>query len=115
MSLGWFAIAVLGVWRVTHLLVAEDGPGDLVVRFRAAAGEGFWGALLDCVYCASVWIAVPFAIGIGNTWGERALCWPALSAAAILIERMTSRDSPAPALYVEHTDALEDHHVLLRK
>src|SRR4051794_36198062 len=109
MSLEWLAIAVLGVWRVTHLLVAEDGPGDLVVRLRTVVGDGFWGALLDCFYCASVWVAAPFAMGIGRTWGERVLIWPALSAAAILIERVTSRDPHGPALYVEHLDGREDH------
>ena len=50
MSLTWFSIAVFGVWRVTHLLAAEDGPCDVVVRLRSAAGSGFGGKLLDCFY-----------------------------------------------------------------
>ena len=29
-----FVLAVLATWRVTHLLASEDGPGDVVVRFR---------------------------------------------------------------------------------
>ncbi len=91
MSLAWFPIAVLGVWRITHLLAAEDGPGDLVVRLRRAAGHGFWGALLDCFYCLSLWVAMPFAIATGAGALERALLWPALSAGAILLERLTSR------------------------
>jgi len=42
----WFALAALCVWRITHLLQAEDGPLDFVVRFRRRAGTGFWGKLL---------------------------------------------------------------------
>jgi len=101
MTLAWFPIAVLGVWRITHLLAAEDGPADLVARLRAAAGEGFLGKLLDCFYCLSLWVAVPFAMVIGGSWLERVLLWPALSGGAILAERLTTRPPP-PALYVEH-------------
>jgi uncharacterized protein DUF1360 len=91
MSLVWFPIAVLGVWRITHLLAAEDGPGDAVVRLRTAAGNGFWGTLLDCFYCLSLWVAAPFAVVTGGSMLERVLLWPALSAGAILLERVTSR------------------------
>ncbi len=83
-------IGVLVVWRVTHLLVAEDGPWDVVIRLRRRAGDGFWGALLDCFYCLSLWVAVPFALLLGEAWTERLLLWPALSAGAILLERVTS-------------------------
>jgi hypothetical protein len=94
----WFVIAALGVWRITHLLQAEDGPWDLVVRLRLRAGDTFWGKLLDCFYCLSLWIALPFAFGLGENWKERALLWPALSAAASLLERTTA---PATAAYLE--------------
>jgi hypothetical protein len=46
---------------LTHLFAAEDGPGDVVVRLRRAAGTGFWASLLDYCYCLSLWIAAPFA------------------------------------------------------
>ncbi len=83
-------LAVLCVWRVTHLLNAEDGPWDLVVRLRQRAGNGFWGKLLDCFYCLSLWVAAPLAIVLGSGAKERLLLWPALSAAAILLERLTA-------------------------
>jgi hypothetical protein len=88
----WLVLGVLGVWRVTHVLFAEDGPGDVVIRLRRKAGTGFWGKLLDCFYCLSVWIAAPFALMLGSGWKARLLLWPALSAGAILIERTTSRE-----------------------
>ena len=88
----WLLIGVLAVWRVTHLLHAEDGPWDLGIRLRKAAGEGFWAKLLDCFYCLSLWLAAPAALFIGSTWPERLLLWPALSAGAIIIERVTARE-----------------------
>jgi hypothetical protein len=45
---GRFVLAALATWRVTHLLVAEDGPADVVVRLRRRAGFGWAGDVLDC-------------------------------------------------------------------
>ena len=92
-------LGILGVWRITHLLNAEDGPGKVLVRFRMLAGSGFFGQLLDCFYCLSLWIAAPFAYFVGSEWKERLLLWPALSGAAILLERVTAK--PEPAIFKE--------------
>jgi hypothetical protein len=106
-----FLLGILSVWRITHLLHAEDGPWDVVVRLRRRAGAGFWGQLLDCFYCLSAWIAAPFAICLGEKLGERILLWPALSAGAILLERVTDRGhGQPPALFVEDR---EDENVML--
>lgn len=99
-------VAVLAVWRATHFFFAEDGPWDVGVRVRRLAGQGFFAKLLDCFYCLSVWIAAPVAWWIGNHWEERLLLWPALSAGAILLERLTEQRSliarpPPPALWQE--------------
>ena len=102
MDFYWLLLGVLCVWRLTHLLVAEDGPWHSVARLRAHAGSRFWGSLLDCFYCLSLWIAVPVALLIGETMVERAFLWPALSAAAIMLERATAPpEHTAPAAYVE--------------
>ena len=95
----WLVLGILGVWRVTHLLHAEDGPWDLVARLRRRAGTGFWGSLLDCFYCSSVWVAVPFALVVGDGVRMRLLLWPALSAGAVLLERSTARTDTARASY----------------
>ena len=108
-----FLLGTLAVWRITHLLQAEDGPWDVVVHLRRRAGTGFWGQLLDCFYCLSVWIAAPFAICLGKTWSRKVLLWLALSAGAILLERATDRThGEAPALYIEES---EDEYVLRQK
>jgi hypothetical protein len=89
----WLVLGVLGVWRFTHLLFAEDGPWAVAIWMRQRAGTGFWGSLLDCFYCLSLWTAAPFALLLGSGWKERLLLWPALSAGAILFERVTSGEA----------------------
>jgi hypothetical protein len=103
----WLILDVLIVWRITHLLQAEDGPWKLVVRLRRWAGEGFWGELLDCFYCLSLWIALPVAVLAGYGWKHRLALWPALSGAAILMERITAKNETMPqVLFTE--DSTED-------
>src|SRR5579871_2623969 len=102
----WLALGVLAVWRITHLLNAEDGPWQLLVRFRRWVGEGFWGELLDCFYCLSLWVAAPFALVLGDGIKDRLMLWPALSAGAILLERLTARTEKVaePAFYYEEPE-----------
>ena len=95
-SVGELAVAAAAVWRVTHAVHAEDGPWHALSRLRELAGNGAWGRSLDCFYCLSVWISVPFATGLGSTWKARLLLWPALSGMAILLERTTARSPPNP-------------------
>jgi hypothetical protein len=114
MSALWFVVAVLGVWRVTHLLAAEDGPGDLIVRLRSFAGDGAWGRVLDCFYCLSLWVAAPFAFALADLSWELPLLWLGLSGGAILLERVTNQQ-PLAARYVEHEDHGGPQRELLRK
>ena len=85
-----FVLGSLAVWRVTHLFSAEDGPFDLIVRLRRLAGSGVVGKLLDCFYCLSLWVAVPFALLLEDTLKQRVLLWLALSGAAGLLQRLSS-------------------------
>jgi hypothetical protein len=81
-----FVLAVLATWRLTHLLSSEDGPADLLFRFRKFLGPGLVGQMLDCFYCLSLWVAVPpsflFAL---HPW-DWLLTWLAISAGACLLE-----------------------------
>lgn len=97
-------VSALAIWRLTHLLQADDGPWNLMARLRFRAGTGFWGELLDCFYCLSLWIAAPFAVWLGTTAGERLLLWPALSAAAILLERATAPPESPTVSYFEEPE-----------
>jgi hypothetical protein len=109
-SLAALAVGVLCVWRVTHLLAAEDGPWQSVARLRRWAGGGMLGELMDCFYCLILWVAAPVAALLAEGWRTGVPLWLALSGGAILLERATDR--PAPALY--HEDP-EDPDELLRR
>jgi hypothetical protein len=104
---------ILAVWRVTHLLHAEDGPGQAVVQLRRRAGDGFWGEVLDCFYCLSVWVALPVALLLGGSWRERILLTAALSGGAILAERLTAPPKEMPMAAYEEDEEVRD--VLLRQ
>jgi hypothetical protein len=99
-----FILGLLGVWRITHLLHAEDGPGDIIVKLRRLAGDGVIGQAMDCFYCLSLWVAAPFALLIGGTWLERALLCPALSAGAIALNLALQRLKPTAPPVVRYAE-----------
>ena len=82
-----FFLCTLAVWRLSHLLACEDGPFDVVVRLRKRVGDGFFGGLMDCFYCLSVWIAAPFAWLLSNDVVTGVVVWLALSGAASLFSK----------------------------
>ena len=86
-----FCISVLAVWRITHLLSQEDGPFDLVIKMRKLFGQGFLGTLLDCFYCLSIWVAIPFVFIICDAWISRIITWFALSGAACLLFKFSEK------------------------
>ena len=102
MTVFLFVITALAVWRVTHLIGKEDGPFDVIFLIRKKAGAGFFGSLLDCFYCLSIWIALPPALWFGKGWLEKILFWLALSGAACLLEQATTKnESPGKPEYFE--------------
>lgn len=105
MRLYWLVVGVLVVWRATHLLHAEDGPWDLMARLREAAGTGFWGGVLGCFACLSLWISAPVAAFLGADLFERLMLWPAMSSGAILLLRATEPTLVTPpATYHEEPE-----------
>jgi hypothetical protein len=82
-----FVLAVLATWRVTHLLASEDGPADIIVRFRVLLGQSIVGKLMDCFNCLSLWIAALAALFVSRKPLEWLFCWLALSGGACLLDR----------------------------
>jgi hypothetical protein len=83
-----FVVAVFAAWRVAHLLAFEDGPFDSIVRLRTAAGR--FGAVLDCFYCLSLWVAAPLGAWVTTSplaWLCVAL---AISGGACVLHRLSS-------------------------
>lgn len=57
-----FVTYVLAVWRLSHMLVKEPGPGDVMANFRDFLVQTdwtpeWWAEASQCVSCASVWVA----------------------------------------------------------
>src|SRR5258708_3531419 len=84
-------VAVGGVSRMPDLRSKEDGPFGVIFRLRKLAGEGVWGELLDCFYCLSIWISLPFALWTGSSVPEKGLFWMAYSGLACLLEKVTEK------------------------
>ncbi|MDD5570941.1 MAG: hypothetical protein PHD97_07265 [Bacteroidales bacterium] len=89
----YFILGSISVWRITHLLNAEDGPFDLVFLFRRSILKfKFLSDLFSCFYCLSVWISVPFAFLIETEYKEIILLWLSFSGISIIIEKLTSKE-----------------------
>ena len=88
-----FLLCLLAVWRISHLLSQEDGPFDLVIKFRKLFGQGFFGNLLDCFYCLSMWVSIPFAVWLAADWKEGVVTWLALSGGACILFKLTQKNS----------------------
>lgn len=102
MNILYLILSVFAVWRITHLLNKEDGPFDIIFRIRKNAGDNFFGKMMDCFYCLSIWTALPFGLWLGTNWLEKFLTWLALSGAAALLEQATSgkhTDDETPTYY----------------
>lgn len=100
-----FLLAALAVWRLGHLVAEEDGPWQIITRLRRAAGLGFWGQLMDCFYCLSLWFAAPFCFWVAARGLDRFIVWLALSGAASLLYRATAR---GPRLLSLPTGEMQD-------
>jgi hypothetical protein len=103
-----FFLAALATWRVTHLLASEDGPADLIIRFRIRLGNTFAGKLMDCFNCISLWIAAPAALLVSRNPTEWPLIWLALSGAACLLERVVKEPAGAPPVWQPIEGGLDD-------
>jgi hypothetical protein len=103
-----FVVAVLATWRVTHLLAAEDGPADVIVRFRGLLGRSIFGTLMDCFNCLSIWIAAAAALYVTRRWLEWVMVWLAISGAACLLERRSERPELIEPAYL-HSQGESDH------
>lgn len=100
-----FVVLSLATWRLTSLVVKEDGPWDFLARLRhgvgvrynensTAFGLNVVGAAVACMWCASVWVGAAVCIlYLLSRTTTLILCLPlALSAAALIVERMARHE-----------------------
>ena len=84
-------VKALAVWRISNLLVDEDGPYDIARKIRAIANDKNQqlGAMLDCLWCTSVWVAL-FVTFIPYDWIVILMPF-ALSAGALYVNKLVKR------------------------
>lgn len=104
-------VAILATWRVTHLLTAEDGPLDAILRLRAMLGTSQAGKMMDCFQCLSLWVAAPFTFMVTHSLWAWVPVWLAISGAAGLLERL-GREPPEWKLQPPDFPENHDHDVL---
>lgn len=82
-----YLILTLAIWRVSNLLVNEDGPFQMLVKFRQGAVKVTH--LFDCLFCTSVWLGLIAAIGyyFFPFWVVAVALPFALSGGAIVVDR----------------------------
>lgn len=87
-----YLIILIVVWRLTHLISSEDGPFDLIIKLRKLLGNSFFGKLMDCFYCLSIWIGLIGACYVaGGNWEEIIILCFYYSGASILLEKITNK------------------------
>ena len=88
MTLLHFIILAFATWRLSSLLVNEDGPNRLLNSFREQVSD--WTGLLDCVFCTSVHVGI--ILGVAYWFYPVITFWImlpfALSGAAIMADRI---------------------------
>lgn len=87
-----YGVLVVVVWRLTHLISAEDGPFDLIIKLRKLLGASFFGKLMDCFYCLSIWIGLLAAWYAGNSAEEIIILCLYYSGSSILLEKITNKN-----------------------
>lgn len=64
-GLSYYFITALGVWRITNILMYEDGPYEIFSRFRKWVGtESELGKMFSCFWCLSVTVSILVTIFI---------------------------------------------------
>ena len=88
--ISWFSfiIMALATWRISYMMVEEDGPWFIFYKFRERLKtRSMIGTLFACTWCLSVWIGAILTLSaIINERVTILIALPfALSATAIFI------------------------------
>ena len=85
-------LAILAVYRAARMLTqdGEDGPFDLLAKWRDRVGQRTWiGRGFHCFYCVSFWAGLAAALWLGALglldWRLLPLAWFGFSAGAMIL------------------------------
>jgi len=65
-------LSAFAVYRMSHLLKYDEGPFHVFQKLRVFLGTRasyskiakFFADIVNCCYCSSIWIAIPFALAL---------------------------------------------------
>ena len=99
----YVGIAILATYRVAYLITSEDGPFAMAASFR----EWFVNPVtrlprwpdaewltrgVNCVFCASFWLALIPALYLAWVWSltlpDAALLWLGIAGGVVVVARM---------------------------
>lgn len=99
-----FILAALACFRVTELLVVDDGPGDIFLKLRERVGvydSGIddrprtqLGRIFECPFCLGLWLALPLALWTVGLSPEVVVAWPAIAGAQSVLQKLAGRVNP---------------------
>lgn len=111
-----FVVASLAIWRLSYILVRENGPLMVFARLRAFLGRtqkrsGGLFDMISCVRCISVIIGLVGALSVSNNLLEWLGYGLGFSAVASLIDLALAKKSNSLSLVTRPT---RDDKVLVR-
>lgn len=101
MSPDWFlfTLLTLAVYRVAQLLVYDDGPFNLIFKFRVKVGvydldqggepKTGLGKLFACPYCMGLWLAIPAALVASGSINSFIILWLAIAGGQTFLEALS--------------------------
>ena len=102
MSLTNVIIYGMAVWRMASMLVNETGPWNMFLKLRYWAGiehegmipDNFFGGVLSCVWCTSIWIAFFFTVFLllSPKWSLVLAVSLSFSTVAIIIDKIVNKN-----------------------
>lgn len=90
MSLLELLIVVLASYRLTHLLVFDSIAEPLR---QLLGGRPIVGALIDCYWCAGIWVSAGLAIVGDLPWMQLPVAILAVAGGQSLLETLVQRSS----------------------
>ncbi len=87
-----FFISVLACWRLVYLITEEHGPYNILLRMRVWAHKRDIDWInVDCAYCMSVWLAVPFAIYLAKDFWQFLIYWFAIAGGTVFFQLLHNK------------------------
>lgn len=91
-----FLLLIFATYRVTQLLVYDDGPFDLIFKLRTKIGvynldqngesKSNLGKLFACPYCLGFWLAILAALAASRSIDSFIILWLAIAGGQAFLE-----------------------------